>query len=191
MCSRKNDKVFKNHLTGGEIMSPNLTLITRIAEWYNPIDVGLSIALGSRYIHSELRFDNSFSWTHNSFSSRGRVRNVEIKTRTKRRDKKGVHFAKVNYNKGCWLYTTIPVHRHQAELIHNRALGIVGRGYDSAGAVFGCGFDLPVDHRDKYWCSEAIVYALKKELSIPIDNLTPHQLLLTVQSYGMSKFRKI
>ena len=171
-------------------MLPNLTLATRIAEWNNPVDVGSAVTVGSEFIHSELIFNN-LELKYDSFSSRSRVQNVKIKNLRKRHDKKGVHFAKVNFTKGKWLYTTIPVTIHQMVLVYNRAQDIVGKEYGKPGAVFGCGFGFPVDHSYEYWSSEAVAYALKRELFFLSVNLTPHQLLLEVQSFGRSKSRTI
>jgi hypothetical protein len=148
-----------------------ITLATRIAQWYNPIDMFLSRALNSKYIHSEIVFNRN-----DSFSSRGRTKDVEPR-------RKGVSFAEVDYHKGKWLFTTThKVKNDQRAIVRARAKEIVGKKYDTLGAIFNAGFRLPIDKRDKFWCSEACAYALQDFYPVLKDNkITPEKLLHIVR----------
>ena len=158
-----------------------IILATRIAQWWNPMDMFLKAALGSKYIHSELIFncvpEISYSETRHagrhSFSSRGRVRYVSPR-------KKGVRFATVNYNKGRWIYTPLArVTSHVSVVeVHKRCQLILGKDYDSLGAVFNAGFRLPIDKAHEFWCSEACAFAIMKLYpELTSDNVTPERLL--------------
>ncbi len=160
-----------------DIQKPCIVLATRIGKWYNPIDMGLIAALGGNKIHSELVFLNLGLGLGNinSFSSRGRVKNIFIPGKHKRKEKKGVRFSYVDYYKGKWKFTLLQLNTAEVNKVYNKARTIIGCGYDTPGAVFNCGFDLPVDKKDKYWCSEACAYALKEVYKIE-ENLTPEEL---------------
>lgn len=140
-------------------------LVTRIAKWYNPIDAFLAYVLKSKYIHSELYLIGRKSKKQRSFSSRGRTKNMTPRF-------KGVNFAHVNYKKGKWVWNEISITTVEYYEIINRCNLILGKGYDIAGAIGNCGFGLPIDDREKFWCSEAIAYVL----GLKYDNLTPREL---------------
>lgn len=180
-----------NGLNERDIMEklPKLVLATRIVQPWNPLDVLLGIALGSRYIHSELIFPD-MKLEHKSFSSRGRVKNVSISDRTKRKEKKGVYFASVDYQKGRWLYTDLLVSETEKKDVYGACLALAGCGYDTPGAVLNCGLHLTIDKKDKYWCSEAVTCVLSTVLGLRRDNLTPQQLLNKVQKYEYMKYMK-
>jgi len=157
-----------------------LILATRVAQWYNPIDIFLSRALNSKYIHSELIFPidcDLTSFGRNSFSSRGRIKGIAPKI-------KGVSFARVDYTRGRWIYTSVNFidTLHKILMVHNRCLSIDGKQYDTLGAVLRTGFKLPLHKKNKYWCSEAIGHVLN--LFIPIskyDIVNPEFLLQSVR----------
>ena len=159
-------------------MKVELVLATRIAQPFNPIDMGLRIALGSDKIHSELIFN-----TGESFSSRGRVKNIYIPSKRRRRDKKGVQFAKVDYSKGKWIFNSFYVSLLEERIIFHRCENLIGRKYDSLGAIFGCGLGLPIDRSNSYWCSEVIACVLQEVLKIENDNLKPDELYQAIITY--------
>jgi len=140
-------------------------LVTRVAKWYNPLDVVLAYVLKSKYIHSELYFPDKKNKKQSSFSSRGRTKNMTPRF-------KGANFAHVNYKKGKWVWDKISINSAEYQEIIAMCYDIVGKGYDTAGAVGNCGFNLPIDNRKKFWCSEAIAYVL----GMKHDNLTPSEL---------------
>ena len=153
-----------------------ITLATRAAKWYNPIDSFLSAMLRSKYIHSELIFDNNYK----SFSSRGRIKGIVPK-------KKGVSFAQVEYGRGDWIYTKIgevKMPEHES-MVLSRCNEIKGKKYDMPGAMFNAGFRLPIDKADRFWCSEACAYALQDFYKVlgRSDNVTPGKLLEIVRGW--------
>jgi len=152
-------------------------LVTRVTKWYNLLDMVLAYVLKSKYIHSELYFPDKKNKKQRSFSSRGRTKNMTPRF-------KGVNFAHVNYKKGKWVWNEILVSYYSYNDIMHRCYNIVGKGYDIAGAVGNCGFGLPIDDREKFWCSEAIAYVL----GLKYDNLTPRELRETILNRKDSKY---
>jgi len=140
--------------------------------------------LGEQFIHSELWFPTYLAGAENSFSSRGRIKNCTA-------NKKGVQFAKVDYNVGKWIFTPLSrIPKSEYENIYALCLELVGREYDTLGAIFNCGFGFKkVDKVDKDWCSEVIASVIGMYYGIKNDNFTPGQLFRRVK--GQNTFTEL
>jgi hypothetical protein len=111
-----------------------------------------------KYIHVELIFPEPYVYGRTSFSSRG-------KKSSKQNRRKGVSFVRIEYSHPeRWDFYTLPHYQSDIKitLIRDRCLQIAKTNakYDAIGAVLWAGFDVPVEEKTKWWCSEVIAWVL-------------------------------
>ena len=113
---------------------------------YNPMSWILRLRCG-KYIHVELIFPEPYIYVTNSFSSRIT----------------GPRFKKIKYNNRYWDFVTLDKkYQDDILLIRERCFSIVKvlPKYDFVGAVFEAGYDIPLEIRERWYCSELIAYIL-------------------------------
>ncbi len=128
-----------------------------IMDWFLEKRIG-------KYIHVELIFPEPLIYMESSFSSRGRVKHLD-------NIKRGVHFAKLDYDEN-WDFLSFNVSQKDALKIRKTAQSIVGAKYDNIGAIFWAAYDIPIERKSRWWCSEAIAHCL----GIEKYRLTPVEL---------------